>query len=189
MTLEILVRIFFWTFAAVLFIGLVFIIFLIGKKSVKDNSLKGAVFIKTGLHISSPVKAERSTTTGKGSGFMYGKGKIVIVPKSYGEHYFCNRIMIIINQAGQLIASPFNEDKELSPDEKNDLIYEICASHVGSDGMRALKGKSQANILIIAIIAFIVGVSSVIGFNAFQEQMLKRQVPQEQEIQITPNIP
>lgn len=192
MTLQILVQIILWFFGIALLFGVILITFLFGKASIKDKPYQGAVFIKTGLHISKPIKAQRGDISSKGSFFMYGKKGLVLVPKSYKENYYCNRRIIFVSHTGQLIASPFQDDITLSSDEKNDLIYELCASHIGSDGMRAMRGKSQVSIMIIAVIAFIIGVSAILGFNAFQEQMAKRQVnppQQQQEIKITPNIP
>ena len=180
MTLQTLAIIIIWLILLILVIGVILVVFLLGRSSIKDKPDEAAIFVKNGLHIHKPIKGQLSDTTNKGCSFLYKKDKIVFVPATYKENYFRNRRMIFVNHKGQLIASPIIDDVTLSDTEKEDLIYEMCSSHVGADGMRALKGKSTASILIIASAAFIIGIAAVLGFNAFQEQMAKRQINAQQ---------
>lgn len=188
MTLQTLVWIIIWLFILVLVAGIVLVTFLFGRISVKDKPNEAAIFIKTGLHIQKPIVGKSSNTSRNGSSFMYSKNKVVFIPTTYKENYYHNRRMVFINHKGQLIASPIVDDVTLSETEKEDLIYEMCASHIGADGMRALKGKSTASIIIVAFAAFVIGIAVVISYNAFQEQAAKRQAnaPQQQIEQPVP---
>ena len=182
MTLQTLTWIIIWFFILLFIAGIVIVTFLFGRSSAKDLPGEAAVFVKTGIHISKPYKAKLFGVGQAGLGFFYGNKKVVFKPTEYKEYFYQNRRAIYVNHAGQLIASPFTDDVELSNNEKEDLIYEMCASHVGADGMRAIKNKDAKSIIVVALAAFIIGMAAVIGFNAFQEQMAKRQanVPQQQ---------
>ena len=70
------------------------------------------------------------------------------MPKKYEENYYNNKRLIFLSKIGQLVSSPFQNDIDLAPSEREDLIYELIESHIGSDGMRALKGKSSINIIL-----------------------------------------
>lgn len=186
MTSQTLVWFIIWFIILLIVAGIILVTFLFGRRSIRDKPNEAVVFVKTGLHIQKPFKAKLSITSNKGQAFVYGNNKITFNPIKYKEHYFCERRMIFITHAGQLVASPFSDDIALSETEKEDLIYEMCASHVGADGMRALKGKSTTSILIIALVAFVIGIAAVIGFNAFQGQMAKQQAPSSQQQIIQP---
>lgn len=162
-------------FTAVFLAGILLIVYLFGRRSVKDNPNLASIFLKTGLHIGKPIKGKLSDKTAKGFKYSYKLNraeKIVLVPASYKEHYYCNRRSIYINRLGQLVASPFFDDVSLDETEKEDLIYELITSHIGRDGMKALKGKqSPASIVVIAIIAFVIGVVAVFGYQYMQSAM------------------
>lgn len=178
-----------WFWLLLLIAGIILTVFLLGQRSVKDKPNEAAVFVKTGIHISKPFKAKLFSSGNTGLGFFYGEKKIVFEPAKYKEHYYHNRRAIFVNHAGQLVASPFTDDVTLSDPEKEDLIYELCSGKIGADGHRAMRGKGMPNSIIIAVVAFVIGIAVVLGFNAFQEQMAKRQtnVPQQQApIQIHP---
>ena len=141
--------------------------YIYGRHTIKDNPTEALIFVKTGLHINRPIKAKISEKNNKGYSFMY-KDKVVF----YDEIYYKQKRMFFINRVGQLIATPFNQDVELANDEKESLIYELCSSHIGADGMRALKGKNTVNIVIVAFVAFIIGVIAVFGWNYIQSSLV-----------------
>jgi len=168
MTINLLVLILLWTFIIVCLAGLLIIVFVIGKSSVKDNPGEAWVFVKTGTHINKPLKARLSEKGSKGQSFIYNN-KIVMTPRTYKELYHRGKRIIFINRAGQIVASPFNDDVTLDDTEKGNLIYEMCASHVGADGMRALKGNQTMNVIIVAVISLIVGAIATYGVISFMD--------------------
>lgn len=141
---------------------------MLGRVSTRDNPERARIFIKTGNHISKPIKGKRTTVTRKGDMYSYS-GKVVCVPRSYGENYQLGKRVIYISKAGQLIASPFDSDKKLATDEKSTLIYELVSNTIGAEGLRAMKGKQSVNVIFIAIACFVIGVGVVLGFTYFKE--------------------
>ena len=181
MTLQTLLLILIWSFVAVCFIALIFIVYFIGRRSIKDNPDKALVFVKNGNHVSKPFTANLSEKGRSGHSFLY-KNKVVMIPASYGEVFHNNKRMLFINNLGQIVTSPFAGDTPLSDDERDGLIYELCAGHVGADGMRALKGVKSMNVIIIAIVAFFVGALLVFGITQYQTNM-GQNTPQQQQQQ------
>lgn len=186
MNLHLFVMIIIWAFVVVFSIALFLLIFLIGRWTVKDNPTKAFIFIKTGNHISSPIKAKLMGKPSKlGSRWKYGKyGKnVIFLPASYKDYYHKNRRAIYINRIGQLIASPFDDDQPLTDDEKNELIYELVTSHIGADGMRALKGKGNLSILFVIIIVVVIMAVGIFGYNYYTKNMAQQQQPATQQQQ------
>ena len=176
-----------WFFIALLFIALLVLTFLYGSFRVRDNPKKALIFVKTGMHISRPIKGcMMGMPNQKGTCFNY-LDKTLFVPHEYGDYYHRNKRMLFVNHIGQLVPMPFSDDVTLSGNEKGELIYELCASHIGADSMKALKGKSAMSILVVGIIAFVIGVFVVIGYSYMQDVMDKRQTqPSQQQQQISP---
>lgn len=189
MDMYILLLILLWGIGSILFIAFLLLIFLFGRHTVKDNPTKALIFLKTGKHINSPMVGKLAgKPTKSGSRYTYGKNTI-FVPAGYGDNYYKNKRMIFINRLGQLIASPFDGDISLSDDEKNELIYDLVSSKIGSDSIKALQGFGKMNIIIIAVVAFVLGIIAVFGYNYMQTTMVAKQsapVKQEQNIKITP---
>lgn len=167
------------SFAIVWFIALIILVYVYGRISVKDNQNEAFVFVKTGLHMNPPRKAKLVEKIGKGTSFIY-KGKVIIIPRSYSEVYYKQRRVVFINATGRIIPCPFDTDTIPVKEDMESLIYELTASHIGADGMRALKGKGTPQIILVAVIAFILGAVGVIGFNYIGEEMQKRNVKTEQ---------
>lgn len=184
MTLQTLAQIILISFVTVFTIALVVLTYILGRISVRDNPDKAAIFIKTGHSISKPKKGNKQETTKKGTRYSYGNGKSVIIPASYQEDYYCNARMIFISRRGQLIASPFDKDIVISEAEKETLIEELFNSHFAADGMRALRGKTALNTIVVAIIAFLLGVGVMFGFSAIQKQQARATQPVQQEQQL-----
>ena len=182
MTIQVLINILLISFAVIMFFGILILVYILGKVSIKDNPKKGYVFVKTGSHVNKPFKAEIHKRARTGESFKYGDS-VVIIPKIYQRLYYRNRRMIFVEHLGQLIASPFENEVPISPKDAEDLIYDICESHVGSDGMRALKGKSAINIVIVGVIAFVVGAALVFGFVKFQEIQAQRALQSDTSIE------
>jgi len=179
----------FWILVAVFFIATLILAFVYGKSTIKDKPRQALVFVKTGLHINKPYKAKLKVSSKRGVIYKFEHHKkIVFIPADYGEYYYCNKRMIFLNRLGQLIASPFNKDKSLADTEKEDLIYELVESHVGADGMRALKGTKAGNVILIAVVAFIVGAVAVYGFTTFQDTIAVKQSPPTQQQQIESEV-
>lgn len=171
-----------------LVIGLFIIVYALGRMSIKDNSQQAFIFCKTGLHIGKPIKAKLDATTNKGSSFVYNNS-VLFVPKDYSEVYYKQRRMLFVNRKGQLIASPFGKDLPINEAEKETLIYELVASHIGADGMRALRSKQSLSLIIVAAAAFIIGIVGTFAVVKFQETRQQQQVQQVQQVQpitITP---
>lgn len=196
MSLYVIVLILLWLFVAVGIAGLLLLIFLYGRHTVRDNPKKALIYIKNGNVVGSPfIGTLNGKPTKKGCKFSYGKDKIVLVPAKYHEVYHKNKRMIFLSRVGQLIASPFANDSKLSENEKEELIYELVSSHIGADSIKALQGHSNLNIIFIAIIAFVFGILAVVGYTYMQKQMTVQPntsitdtttKPSSQEIKITP---
>lgn len=160
-----------------------FIIFRIGKFTVKNNPDRALIYIKNGLNIDKVFKGKMHQETNEGYSYAYNNGNIIIVPKSYKEVYFKNNRMIFASEIGQIIATPFENDITLDEKEKASLIYAICSSHVGSDGIKALRGRpAKLSIIMVAVIAFIVGAVATVGFNKFQEYQAQQPTAIEQPV-------
>jgi len=174
-----LILIFLWTILVLFTIAAFILTFFYGRSTIKDNPKKALIFIKTGKHISKPIKG---TLAGKpnqtGCRFNYSN-KTIFVSNKYGDYYYNNKRMLFLNHFGQLVAMPFSEDISLTNDEKAELIYELCASHIGADSMKALKGKQSFNVIIIGVVAFILGVIAVFGYNYISDAIAQQQVTQQ----------
>lgn len=175
MAINTLALILVWSLLGILLIASLILAFVYGKHTIRDNPEKGIVFVKTGSHISKPIAATLTEMTSKGNSYKYNKS-VVMLPTTYGEYYHRQKRLIFVSHNGQLIASPFGKDVLLSKSESESLIYELCASHVGSDGMRALKGHKTGNVLIIATVAFLIGVAAMFAFYNFQAVNQNQQV-------------
>ena len=172
------ILIFLWTFVALFIIGVFILTFIYGRFSVKDDSSKALIYVKTGRHVNRPIKGTlKGAPSSKGCRFIYEK-KYLFVPHTYADIYFNNKRMLFVNHLGQLIASPFDNDTPLSNDEKADLIYELTSGHIGADSMRALKGKQSMSIVIIGVVAFILGVMAVFGYNYMNDVMIQQRTQQ-----------
>lgn len=165
MTIEQLLILILCAFLIVLFFGTLLTVYLLGKRSIKDNPKNGRIFVKTGSSVNNPKKAKFVEACVSGSLYRYGN-KFVMIPATYSEIFYNNCRMIFVEHIGQLIASPFDKDVSLSNTESESLIYELCASHIGADGMRALKGNKTTNLILIAIIAF--GLGAILAYGITQ---------------------
>lgn len=143
----------------------VFLIYMFGRKSARNNPTKATIIQLVGHEALAYRGVQYGEPTKNGTIFQYGKGKFITWPKSYKNIYHKSKLMIFVNHRNQLVASPFDKDVELSSDEKNDLIYELVAGHIGADGMRALRGHSGGNMILIGIVCLIVGALLSYGAN------------------------
>ncbi len=177
MTLQTLVSIILWFFAIAITAGLLVAIFFIGRSTVKNDIRKAKIMVSIGEE--SPVyKGILTDVSKRGCVYSYnqgGKDKKIFVSYKHEVRFNNHKRLLFLNSIGQLIASPFNDDVVLSDDEKNDLIYELVSSHIGADGVRALKGKSLPNVILIGIIAFILGIIVVFGYNYFNQSIALQQ--------------
>lgn len=187
MDLRTFIIIILWLWGVCFLVSIFIITYLLGRFSIKDNPQKALVFVKTGRHISNPFKANmKGKPSRKGTRYKYGDN-IVLVPTSYGDYYYRNKRLIYINRVGQIVALPFDDDTKLADDEKNELIYELVESHIGADAMRELKGHSAMNVIIIAVVSFILG--AIIIFGAIQFQKVMEQNKAQQAIQTEQLLP
>ena len=171
-----------------LLIGSYVLAYTIARKRVKNDSSKATILVKNGLETEAK-KGQLSGIGKRGTKYFYGGKKVLFVPSSYQEVYHKNRRLLFIQRFGQLIASPFDNDIPLSDSEKEDLIYELTSGHIGADGLRAIKGKSSANVILIAIIAFIIGAVMVYGVVSYQDVIAKQQIQQQTQQQQDTNLP
>jgi hypothetical protein len=162
-------------FFSLLFVSTAFLlVFLLGRKTVKNNIKNAIVLVKLGNDLQGFKGKLHGNPSKLGYRYNYNDNKnIVLVPKKYKELYHKNRRMIFLNGIGELVSVPFDDKEKLSDKERNELIYELLESHIGSDIVRAMNGKTTMNIWIIAVIAFIVGVVLVFGFNFVKDNMNK----------------
>lgn len=127
----------------------------LGKGKVKNNPNEAIVFVKNGVEIV-PYKGKLALTSKSGCRFSYLKEKFVLVPNNYTVEYCKNKRAIWIGKIGQLISSPFDSSEQLSDTERENLIYELTESQIGSEAVRAIKGNKGSSILMIIIIGVIV---------------------------------
>lgn len=190
MTLQTLTNIIIFSFCALFFIGGYIVTYIFARHSVWNDDKKAVVFVRTGREVKA-YKGKRKDVTKQGISYIYNK-KAVFVPKHYEDDYYRNMRLIFVNYPGQLIASPFN-NQPLSDTEKESLIYALIESHIGADSIRALKGKSSYNIIVIAIIAFIIGALLTFGALNLQKNSAKSlsqtQTPTQTQEQLSPRIP
>ena len=169
-------------FSLVAIIGLSFLIFHLGRESTRERIGEALVFVKSGRQLAKPVIGKKGKTSNKGISYSYTSNrvnKIILVPANYDFTSFRGRLIIFVKHTGQIIASPFAGEYQLSASEKNDLIYDILESHVGGDAMKAISGKSKAFSLLFIVIAFIIGGAAVFGFQQFQTVMKQQQQQQQ----------
>ena len=187
MTLSTLITILLWSFIIIFTVGIFLVSYLLGKHSIKDNPNQALIFVKTGSSVGKPRKAILHETSKKGCCYRFKyNNKFIFVPTEYEEIYYCNKRMLFISKQGQIVASPFATDVQLKDEASENLIYELCASHVGADGMRALKGKSTTSVIIVAVIALIIGIIGTFGFIQLQDVMAKQALQQQPKIQQLP---
>ena len=73
-----------WLFIGILFIAILLLTFLYGRLTVKDNPKKALIFLKTGKHISKPIKGYIvGKSSQRGTRFNY-LDKTIFVPHKYG---------------------------------------------------------------------------------------------------------
>lgn len=189
MNLQTIVIILASIYGLVLLAGFLFVVFLFGRLSVKNDPRKALVYIISGSQMSRPKAGKMAGNPTKlGCKYIYGNNT-VFVPASYREYYYQGKRIIYLTRLGQLIATPFSAKETLSDDEKNELIYELVSSHIGADSMRALQGKFNLNIVMIIVIVIIVSLLAAFGYNYMKGTMVANQVStqeQKQEIKVVP---
>lgn len=175
-------------FSVLVVFGILLSLFLFGRSTVKNNPNKAIVLVKNGNETKAYKGKLSEKPSNKGSRYTYDN-RTVLVPASYGEVYHKNKRLIFINRLGQLIASPLENDIELSPDERDLLIYELVESNIGANIVHAIKGGKTMNVIIIGVIAFIIGILAVIGYNYMSKAMNKpASTPQQNTEQPAPII-
>ena len=177
MNLYTLILIFLWAFIGLLIIGVFVLVFMYGRLTVKDNPNKALIFIKTGKHVSKPIKGYLvGQPSSSGCRYKYDNHD-VFVPNKYGDIFYCSKRMLFINRIGQLVPMPFDDDVSMTDNEKAELIYELCASHIGADSIKALKGKQSFNIILVGVIAFVFGILAVVGYSYMSDTLAQQQSP------------
>lgn len=186
MTLQLLVQIILWSFALVLLFALMLAVFIIGRQTIRNNPKKASIFIKNGSNIELPEIGRLHEKTKEGCSYKYGEN-IVMIPQKYEEVYYRNKRMVFVNHIGKLIALPFDKDIALDNEKSENLIYELCSTHIGADSIRALKGTKTVNVIIIALIAFALGAIIVFGFTEYMKSntqpIANIEVPKEKPTQ------
>lgn len=148
-----------------------------GKKRVKNNPENATILIEHG-HEVIVQKAKLNLVSKTGSRYIYNN-KSVLVPVKYKVRYIKNRRLLFLNKIGQIIATPFDIEEKLSDTEREELIYELMESKIGTDVVKAIKGGKAGNAIILIVIAFIVGVIAVFGYQYFSNSM-KQSTTQKQ---------
>lgn len=181
-------------FSVIFVIALFIVTFLLGRNTVKNNPKNATVLVKKGSEVL-PFKGKMAgNPLQKGTRYIYNTNKIVLVPAKNEEIFVKNRRLIFLNRLGQLIASPFDKDVSLSPDERDELIYEAMESKMTGDAIREIKGKPTINFIVIGIIAFILGIGAVFAYNYVNDMISKNNIAVPQNTQqttenITSNMP
>lgn len=173
-------------FAVIVFAATIILTYVLTKRNIRNDINKCTVLANIGGDII-PIKGKLKQVVKKGFRYNYGRW-FILVPRRYKEEYVNHRRLIFVGKTGQLISSPFDKDIPLAEDERNDLIYEIVESAIGNDAVKAAKSSSKAvNIVMIIVIAFIVGLIAIVGYNMMQGQITPAQTSTiEQPIDNTP---
>lgn len=181
MTMHTLIMMILWGFTFLLLAGLFLTVFIIGRRSVRDNITKAIIFKRVGNRIRKLKGDLMEKPSSSGCRYKYGNDTI-FVPKKYSEDFFECRRIIFINNLGQLVASPFGDDKPLSKTERSDLIYELFENKIGFDVIKAIKGNAKVGLLLVAIIAFVVGALAVSAYTQMSKTTKQMPSPATQEI-------
>lgn len=170
-------------------------IYAAGKRSVKDTDERAYIHIDKDGHIRRPIVGIRAQTTQKGIAYIYNidnKKSIVIIPASYEVRHYLGKRDIYIGREGQLIASPFNSDIQLSNLEKDDLFHSIFKSKMLVEAVKHISGKGSNKsiivvIIIIAAIVVVVGIGG--GYYAGHQTQSKPPITQPTQTQpVQPSI-
>lgn len=179
MTLQLLLTIISVVIGVLLASAVVIFAYITGKASVKNQPDKALVLLNTGNNTRT-FKADYIVESNRGYLYRFGK-RLVAVPKQYKEVYHKGRRLIFMNRANQIVSSPFDDDSSLSEVEKASLIYELVECDIGSESVRAMRGKQTPKLLLIAAICIAVGAIAVYSIMYFQDKMnTPAPAPQEQ---------
>lgn len=187
--MQILIIVTLWIWALVLVFGLLLSVYLLGRKSVKDDLTKCYVFITVGNRMNKPIKGYLQQSIAEGRQYKYGNS-IVFYPSNYPYIFYNGGLKITLSTMGQLIADkPTKQQKELVSTEKSTLMYKAFEANIGNGVVEAIKGKkTPMNIIIIAGIALLVGVVVTFGYMQFQSNQKARiQQPVTQQKQVQPD--
>lgn len=168
MTLHTLILIIVWVWAIILFGGLVFITFLIGRHTIKNNPKYAIILLKNGNNIDDVFKGKLYEESKKGCIYSYNNDNLVFIPSQYNEVYLKNKRLLFVSNTRDLIALPFDRDTPVTTEEATNIIYELCSGHIGADGIRTVKSKKNNNVIFIALVSFIIGAVIVFGITQFQ---------------------
>lgn len=188
-----------WIAGLIFLIGISIIVFNFGRRSMKNNPDKGLILMLNGDQLD-PIKAKRNKIAEKSIEYIYHKTKRVLVPKKFRTIYVKARRAIFIDHIGQIISSPFEsagdkplngiitttdeQGNKITESEKTDLIYDFLESNVGDGAISAIKGKvGTGSVVVIAIVAFIIGIGSMFAFQQFQNTMKQQAAVRAQQQQ------
>lgn len=140
-------------------IGLLF--YILGKTSQRENTRRAWIFVDYGRQVSKPIKAKLTHSSNAGAKYRYrilGKEKEVFVSFKHPIKYHKSWRMIFVDSSYSLIALPFAGETTLSVAEREDLIYNLTSSHLVTQAIQAMQGRTSMGIIIVAIIiAMIIG--------------------------------
>lgn len=176
-----------WIWALALVFGLFLGVYLLGRKSAKDDLNKCWVFITNSDRTNKPIKGWLQQSTKQGRQYKYGNNT-VMYPNKYKRIFYNNGLEIRLSRLGQVIANqPIVNEPELTDSEKSKLIYKIIEANIGTGVVEAVKSKkTPVNAIIIAVIALAIGAVVMFGYNQFQANQkarLQQPVTQQQQQQ------
>lgn len=130
--------------------------------SERDPS-KGYIFPYYEHTLNRFIKVNRLITANGGVRYE-NKKKYIDVPINYPVIWHKKRRVFIINIDGNLITN-FDDSKhsfKITANDKDDLNFNLGTSNLISQAVKAMSGKNDVMLMIIAIVIFAVG--SIVGF-------------------------
>lgn len=188
--IQTLLNIIFAVFGFALFIGFIIIAYFWGQSSIRDNPNKAKILVKAGHRLAASYKGQLTEKNDVGCTYKYNGNEKVMIPHVYGEDYDNKgKRLIFISGVGQIIASPFDKNVKLNDTEKANLIYSLIESNIGGQIVRAMQGTKTMNVIIWAVVAFVVGIVLMFGFNYWQNSQAKATVNQPTTSQSNQKLP
>lgn len=150
----------------------------------KNNPEKARIYVEG---IDRPYEATLAYSSQNGDCYTYQKNQtFVFVPRAYKVDFHYYKRTIYLDRLGALIAIPQGDGKPLGNSAKEELIKELNQSHIGSEAIKAIKGKSTFGMTIILIILAVALIAGAIGY-AISMSVNKTKVNQPTQSQQVPS--
>lgn len=181
-------RIVFITLGVILFAALVSALSILWWHNRTKNNPNEAVFLVDFGTETIPIKGYATKIKNTdGVVYVYANEKITI-PNDYGFNYVKHRRKIEVTSGNELIYP--HQKSHLSQNEYHELETTLMFSSIGKDIVNAVCSlkKQTTTWVIIAIIAFAVGVLGTIVFTNYQSQQQTKQLSQQSNQKVDTEI-